>query len=101
MPPSYDTSDADCDTRSLGRQVAKATGSDTCDLVGSSGTPPSPSHLVVLDGDGRPIDLLTLPDRRPALTGSARQAWLDAVSNMRWPCLAGQEAAFACTMLLY
>jgi hypothetical protein len=98
VPPSYDVSDAYCDTRSLGQQVALATRTEICNLAAS---PAYANTLVVLDGEGRAVDLLTLPDRTPVLSGSARQAWLDAVANMRWPCLAGQEAAFSCAFLLY
>jgi radical SAM superfamily enzyme YgiQ (UPF0313 family) len=96
--PSGDAFDALCDTNALGRQVAKATGAAFCDLV----PPPADySTIVVLDGNGRAVNLLTLPDRQPVLTGSALQAWLDGVSTMRWPCLAGQEVAFSCGFLLY
>jgi hypothetical protein len=55
---------------------------------------------VVVDGGGHIVELLTMPDRRPALTGPALQAWLAAVSNDRWPCLAGEIVPFCCAVVL-
>jgi radical SAM superfamily enzyme YgiQ (UPF0313 family) len=98
-PASGDTSDALCDVNALGAQAAKAMGAASCVLD----APPEDlgDMLVVLDGEGRAINLLKLSDRQPVLTASSLKAWLDSVANMRWPCLAGQEVAFACVFLLY
>jgi len=97
-PQSGDAPDTLCDTDALAKQVAHGLGAAFCDLVSS---PDDGTTLVVLDGEGRAINLVRLPDRQPVLTGSSLQAWLDSVANMRWPCLAGQEVAFSCGFTLY
>lgn len=63
----------------------------------------APNYAVVVDGGGHIVELLAMPDGKSALTGSVLQAWLAAVSNDQWPCLAGQTVPFCCTvvMLLY
>ena len=44
---------------------------------------------VVFDGDGRVVD-------NTGLFGSQKQAWLDGLSTMRWPCYAGQTVQYIC-----
>ena len=58
------------------------------------------SYAVVIDCEGRAVELLRLPDQTPALSGDARQAWLDSLANDRWPCFAGQSIQFRCQVLL-
>jgi hypothetical protein len=58
------------------------------------------SYAVVIDSEGRAVELIHLSDKSPVLTGVARQAWLDAMSSTRWPCLAGQSVTFSCVILL-
>jgi hypothetical protein len=56
---------------------------------------------VVLDCDGRAIELLSLPSQTRLFTGDARQAWLDSLANDRWPCFAGQSVQFTCMVCLF
>ena len=58
------------------------------------------SYAVMIDCDGRAVELLSMLDQTPLLTGDARQAWLDSVANDRWPCLAGQTIQFMCYVSL-
>jgi hypothetical protein len=44
---------------------------------------------VVLDGDGRVVD-------NTELSGAGKQAWLDGLATVRWPCLAGQTMQYLC-----
>ena len=57
-------------------------------------------YAVVVDCEGRAVELLNIENQTPLLTGLARQAWLDAVANDRWPCLAGQTIQFMCYVSL-
>jgi hypothetical protein len=57
-------------------------------------------YAVMIDCDGRAVELLSMSDQTPLLTGDARQAWLDSVANDRWPCLAGQTIQFMCYVSL-
>jgi hypothetical protein len=50
---------------------------------------PRTAGYVVLDGDGRVVD-------NTSLSGEGKQMWLDGLSTMRWPCLAGQTLQFTC-----
>lgn len=93
-----DVGDAVCDTRNLQNSVAAATKEDTCDITR---TGVQPNYAVVLDSEGRATELLLMPAGAPALSGTARQAWLDSVGSSRWPCLAGQTVGFSCMGVLY
>jgi hypothetical protein len=53
-------------------------------------------YAVMIDCEGRAVELLNMEDQTPLLSGDARQAWLDSVANDRWPCLAGQTIQFMC-----
>lgn len=44
---------------------------------------------VVIDDTGRVVD-------NSGLVGEDKQAWLDGVSNQRWPCLAGYTIVYDC-----
>lgn len=44
---------------------------------------------VVFDGDGRVVD-------NTALIGAGKQAWLDGLSPLRFPCRAGQTVQYMC-----
>ena len=44
---------------------------------------------VVLDDTGRVVD-------NSGLVGEDKQAWLDGLSNQRWPCLAGYTIVYSC-----
>jgi len=97
------TSDALCDLAgfesALSPSILEATGR-SCGYVDVSNPCQYPNYAVVVDGGGHVVELLTMPDGRPALTGPALQAWLAAVSNDRWPCLAGQVVPFCCAAVL-
>lgn len=96
-------SDALCDVTgfetAISPSIQNATGGN-CSYIDTTNPCLYPSYAVVVDGGGHIVELLTMPDRRPALTGPALQAWLAAVSNDRWPCLAGQIVPFCCAVLL-
>jgi hypothetical protein len=57
-------------------------------------------YAVMIDCEGRAVELLNMEDQTPLLSGDARQAWLDSVANDRWPCLAGQTIQFMCYLSL-
>jgi hypothetical protein len=44
---------------------------------------------IVFDGDGRVVD-------NTGLSGAGKQAWLDGLATMRWPCFAGQTMQYMC-----
>jgi len=88
--------DASCDVYRLERAVSQATSS--CDAYAS---PAYAAYAVVIDCDGRAIELLKLPEQTPLLSGDARQAWLDSLANDRWPCFAGQSVQFTCMVCLF
>jgi hypothetical protein len=44
---------------------------------------------VVLDDEGRVVDVTGLTDER-------KKRWLDDLADQRWPCLAGQTIGYAC-----
>jgi hypothetical protein len=58
-------------------------------------------YAVVIDCEGRAVELLSLPDQTPFLEGAERQAWLDALANERWTCYAGQSVHFTCMICLF
>lgn len=58
-------------------------------------------YAVVIDCEGRVVELLTLPDQTPFLEGAERQAWLDSLANDRWLCYAGQSVQFTCMICLF
>jgi methylmalonyl-CoA mutase cobalamin-binding subunit len=86
--------DASCEVYTLEDAVNQVTG---CQAVVD---PSHGSYAVVIDCEGRAVELLRLPDQTPALSGDARQAWLDSLANDRWPCFAGQSIQFRCQVLL-
>ena len=92
-----DSSDAVCDAAALANFVENAIGG-TCQPTNA---PAQASYAVLVDVQGRAVELMDLYNKRPALTGSVRQAWLDSMANIRWPCLAGQPVYFSCMFLLY
>jgi hypothetical protein len=91
--------DASCDVYTLYTlqdAVSRATsGGCRASLSTSNG-----SYAVVIDCDGRAIELLSLPNQTPLLSGAERQAWLDSLANDRWPCFAGQSVQIMCWVLL-
>jgi hypothetical protein len=89
--------DASCDVNTLTSAVSGAVGWP----CHASSSPGQLTYAVVIDCDGRAIDLLNLPDQTPLLSGDARQAWLDALANDRWPCYAGQSVQFTCMICLF
>jgi len=96
-------SDALCNLTVAEAAIAPSIGEATvsnCAYTDVSNPCVAPNYAAVVDGGGHVVELLTMPDGRPALTGSALQAWLAAVSNDRWPCLAGQVVPFCCAMVL-
>jgi hypothetical protein len=58
-------------------------------------------YAVVIDCEGRAIELLRLPDQTPMLSGDARDAWLASLANDRWTCFAGQSVQFSCMICLF
>jgi hypothetical protein len=62
------------------------------DYVDPSGSLVRRGGYVVFDGDGRVVDNTELPD-------PWKQAWLDGLSTMRWPCYAGQTMQYLCVEL--
>jgi hypothetical protein len=57
----------------------------------ANGLPEALTYAVVIDCEGRAIDLLG-----PLFPEAERQASLDSLANDRWPCSAGQSVQFAC-----
>jgi radical SAM superfamily enzyme YgiQ (UPF0313 family) len=89
--------DASCDIYALEDAIRRATGwGCNARLSSADGT-----YAVVIDCDGRAIELLRLPDQTPLLSGDARQAWLDSLASDRWPCFAGQSVQFMCPVCLF
>jgi radical SAM superfamily enzyme YgiQ (UPF0313 family) len=86
--------DGACDETGLGNAVTRVTGW-LCRPTQSG------EYAVVIDCDGRAIDLLSLPAQTPLLSGAERQAWLDSLANDRWPCFAGQSVQFSCPICLF
>jgi hypothetical protein len=89
--------DASCDVYALADAVRQATGW-YCDAIPSIS---DAAYAVVIDCDGRAIELLSLPAQTPMLSGAERQAWLDSLANDRWPCYAGQSVQFTCIVCLF
>ena len=88
--------DASCDVAPLEAAVSRVMNGACSAHVSSS----NPNYAVVIDCDGRVVELLTLPDQTPMLSGTERQAWLDSLANDRWPCFAGQSVQIMCLVLL-
>jgi hypothetical protein len=89
--------DASCDVYALMDAVSRAT-SWGCQAIPSTS---DSAYAVVIDCDGRAIELLSLPGQTPLLSGDARQAWLDSLANDRWACFAGQSVQFTCMVCLF
>jgi hypothetical protein len=89
--------DASCDVYALADAVRQAT-NWYCDAIPSIS---NAAYAVVIDCDGRAIELLSLPNQTPLLSGAERQAWLDSLANDRWPCYAGQSVQFTCIVCLF
>ena len=87
--------DASCDVSTL-RYAAERAAAGACYVQESS---IGATEAVVIDCEGRAVEILRLPEQTPLLEGDARQAWLDSVANDRWPCLAGQSVQFMCTFI--
>jgi hypothetical protein len=89
-----DASDGWCDETTLWNAINEGAGifgyclpyvldyDDPCGSVRSGG-------YLVFDGDGRVVD-------NTGLFGAQKQAWLDGLSTMRWPCYAGQTMQYMC-----
>lgn len=89
--------DGACDVIALQTAVSRATGWPC-----TQGSPASDlAYAVVVDCDGRAVELLKMSDNTPLLSGDARQAWLDSLANDRWPCFAGQSVQFSCMICLF
>ena len=89
--------DGSCEATRLDEAVSRVAGWhcwQSSPLAGST-------YAVVIDCDGRAIDLLSLPDQTPLLSGTERQAWLDSLASDRWPCFAGQSVQFTCMICLF
>jgi hypothetical protein len=97
--PGRDTN-VPCTVESLGSAAMSAVrGGVQCDIL-STRPSDKPDYAVVIDSEGRAVELIHPSDKSPVLTGATRQAWLEAMSSTRWPCLAGQSVTFACVVLL-
>ena len=72
--------DASCDAYTLEDAVRRATSWGCNAHVSSAGS----AYAVVIDCEGRAIELLSLPNQTPLLSGDERQAWLDSFPNDRW-----------------
>ena len=88
---------ASCDVNRLEDAVSRVAGW-SCE---ANGLPTGLAYAVVIDCDGRAIELLYPSDRTPLLSGDARQAWLDSLANDRWVCFAGQSVQFTCMICLF
>jgi len=88
--------DASCDVATLEEAVNRVMNGACSAHVSSSDS----NYAVVIDCEGRVVELLTLPNQTPLLSGDARQAWLDSLANDRWPCFAGQSVQIMCWVLL-
>jgi hypothetical protein len=89
--------DGACDVNTLRNAVSNA-----ADLsCYESSTKGFLTYAVVIDCEGRAIELLRLTDQTPLLSGDVRQAWLDSLANDRWPCYAGQSVQFTCIVSLF
>ena len=88
--------DASCDVATLEAAVNRVMNGACSARVSSS----NPNYAVVIDCEGRVVELLTLPNQTPLLSGAERQAWLDSLANDRWPCFAGQSVQILCRVLL-
>jgi radical SAM superfamily enzyme YgiQ (UPF0313 family) len=91
------SADASCDISRLEQSVSQASGW-SCQAHAS---PQGWAYAVVIDCDGKAVELLRLPDQTPLFTGTERQAWLDSLANDRWPCFAGQSVQFSCIVCLF
>lgn len=91
--------DASCEVNTLTDAVSRASGWPC--YAYASPAPAGFAYAVVIDCDGRAIELLSLPDQTPWLSGAERQAWLDSLANDRWPCYAGQSVQFTCMVCLF
>ena len=91
--------DASCEVNTLTNAVSRAAGWPC--YAYASPAPAGFAYAVVIDCDGRAIELLSLPDQTPWLSGAERQAWLDSLANDRWPCYAGQSVQFTCMVCLF
>jgi radical SAM superfamily enzyme YgiQ (UPF0313 family) len=89
--------DGGCETDTLASAVSRATGWP----CGYQDRYFDLGYAVEIDCDGRVVDLLSLPDRMPLLSGNARQAWLESLANDRWVCFAGQSVQFTCMICLF
>jgi anaerobic magnesium-protoporphyrin IX monomethyl ester cyclase len=88
-----------CDVTGLEQAVKRGTSSMSCSQY--SWLPSGEGYAVVIDCEGRVVELLSPYQRTPLLTGAARQAWLDSLANDRWPCFAGQSVQFTCMICLF
>ena len=91
--------DASCDVNKLGRAL-RVPETSWCDGYPTSSSMAA-AYAVVIDCDGRVIELLKLPEQTPLFSGAERQAWLDSLANDRWPCFAGQSVQFSCMVCLF
>ena len=89
--------DASCDAISLVDALRRVP-NWYCDVLLTSS---DGAYAVVIDCDGRVIELLKLPEQTPLLSEAERQAWLDSLANDRWPCFAGQSVQFTCMVCLF
>jgi hypothetical protein len=81
-----------CDPFLLWQAITRWAGAVSCDLV----DPPPEGDMVdrlhgavTLDEQGRVVD-------NTGLTGADKQAWLDALADQRWPCIAGSTFGYSC-----
>jgi hypothetical protein len=87
--------DGRCDERLLWDAIARAApiGAGYCMPFIPEYDPPGAwirsVGYVVLDGDGRVVD-------NTELSGAGKQAWLDGLATLRWPCHAGQTMQSMC-----
>ncbi|MBN2577197.1 MAG: hypothetical protein JXP73_21730 [Deltaproteobacteria bacterium] len=84
--------DASCDVARLEDAVSRAAGW-RCEANGLS---EALTYAVVIDCEGRAIDLLG-----PMFPEGKRQAWLDSLANDRRACFAGQSVQFTCKIYLF
>jgi hypothetical protein len=50
-----------------------------------------PLGVVKVDSEGHIVD-------NTLWSGASKQAWLDSLANQSWPCLAGQDVPYDCSV---
>ncbi len=87
------TSDALCQLADFWDAIrqGRCSGDPFCFCYSSPADGRTSLGVVYLDGEGRAVD-------NTGLYGTWKQAWLDALANQRWPCLANQHISYSCSL---